>query len=192
MQVETGELAGLLVFTPSPSRDERGGFSRTFDAAAAAAAGIEPSAFVQDSQSRSHLGVVRGLHVRTGDGEAKLVRCSYGAVLDVVLDLRPGSKTFGRWASLRLDDESHRSLYIPAGYAHGFQALTEPADICYRIDQPHDPGFDLTVNALDPALDIPWPIPVAAMSERDRHAPPLAEHGERLGRLGPAAGDAVA
>lgn len=184
MEVDTGELPGLLVFTPTPSGDERGSFSRTFDAAVAAGAGLEPGAFVQDSQSRSHVGVVRGLHVRTGSGEAKLVRCSYGAVLDVVLDLRPASATFGRWAALRLDDEAFRSLYIPAGFAHGFQALTEPADVCYRIDQPHDPSFDLTVNAFDPALGIPWPIPVTGMSERDRNALPLATHRERFGRSG--------
>jgi dTDP-4-dehydrorhamnose 3,5-epimerase len=181
MRVEAGRLPGMLVFTPSPVVDARGYFSRTFDAEVAREAGLRPETFTQDSQSRSHLGVVRGLHVRTGDGEAKLVRCSYGAVFDVVVDVRPGSATFGRWVSVRLDDVDHRSVYIPAGYAHGFQALTEPADICYRIDRPHDPAQDLTIRWDDDELGIGWPLPLSLLSERDRAAPLLREALDRLG-----------
>jgi dTDP-4-dehydrorhamnose 3,5-epimerase len=181
MRVEPGRLPGMLVFTPSPIADERGYFSRIFDAEIARGAGLRPEAFVQDSQSRSRRGVIRGLHVRTGPGEAKLVRCSYGAVFDVVVDVRPGSATFGTWVSLRLDDAEHRSVYIPAGYAHGFQALTDPADICYRIDQPHDPAYDLTIRWDDDELGVAWPLPVTKVSERDRAARPLREVLDRLG-----------
>jgi dTDP-4-dehydrorhamnose 3,5-epimerase len=181
MRVEPGDLPGMLVFTPSPVADERGSFSRTFDAEVARGAGLRPEAFVQDSQSRSRRGVIRGLHVRTGPGEAKLVRCSYGAVFDVVVDVRPGSATFRKWASLRLDDVEHRSVYIPAGYAHGFQALTDPADICYRIDQPHDPAYDLTIRWDDTEIGVVWPLPVTIMSEQDRAARPLRELLDRLG-----------
>jgi dTDP-4-dehydrorhamnose 3,5-epimerase len=180
MQVQAGRLPGVLVFSPEPVRDDRGFFTRTFDAAVARDAGVDPAAFVQDSQSRSHLGVIRGLHLRTGSGEAKLVRCSYGAVLDVIVDLRVGSRRFGQWISLRLDDVDHRSVYIPAGCGHGFQALTEPADLCYRIDREHQPDQDLTVSWDDDELAIDWPLPVTAMSARDRAARPLRELSDRL------------
>ena len=110
MQVRTTSLAGVLVFVPSPHRDHRGFFTRTFDAGVAAEHGIVPAAFVQDSQSRSGLGTLRGLHTRAGRGEAKLVRCARGAIHDVVVDARPGSPTFGRHEAFRLDDERELTL----------------------------------------------------------------------------------
>jgi dTDP-4-dehydrorhamnose 3,5-epimerase len=166
-------IAGALLFRPAPHVDERGFFCRTFDAEVMRAAGIDP-AFAQDSLSRSVRGVVRGMHVRRGDGEAKLVRCSYGAVFDVIVDLRPGSPTFRNWESFELRDSEQVSLYVPAGCAHGFQALTSPADVCYRIDRTHDPAEDVSIAFDDPELAISWPLPVAVMSRRDRLAPPLA------------------
>ena len=166
-------IAGALLFRPTPHVDERGFFCRTFDVEVMRAAGIDPAAFAQDSLSRSARGVVRGLHVRRGDGEAKLVRCSYGAIFDVLVDLRPASPTYRNWESFELRDDEQVSLYIPAGCAHGFQALTDPADVSYRIDRPHDPAEDVSIAFDDPALAIPWPLPVAAMSSRDRVAPPL-------------------
>ena len=138
------------------------------------AAGIDPAGFAQDSVSRSSRGVVRGLHIRRGDGESKLVRCSYGAIFDVIVDLRPMSPTQGNWASFELRGDTQVSLYVPAGCAHGFQALTEPADVAYRIDRPHDPAEDVSIAFDDPELAIPWPIPISAMSQRDRLAPPLS------------------
>lgn len=181
MQVEKTDIEGVLVFVPQPFRDDRGFFSRTFDATAARAAGLDPDAFVQDSQSRSHLGVIRGLHLRRGSGEAKLVRCSYGAIFDVVVDLRPSSPTFRAWRSFRLDDTDHHSLYIPRGCAHGWQALTEPADVCYRIDAEHDPSEDVTVAWDDPELAVTWPLAATVVSERDRTAPRLADVLDQLG-----------
>jgi len=166
-------ISGALLFTPAPHTDERGFFSRTFDTEVVGAAGIDPSGFVQDSQSRSRLGVVRGLHVRAGAGEAKLVRCSYGSIFDVIVDLRPASPTFRNWESFELRDDRQVSLYVPAGCGHGFQALTEPADVCYRIDRAHDPAEDVAIAFDDPELAIPWPLPVSAMSRRDRAALPL-------------------
>jgi dTDP-4-dehydrorhamnose 3,5-epimerase len=166
-------IDGALRFEPTPYVDERGFFSRTFDAEIVRAAGIDPAGFTQDSLSRSARGVVRGLHLRRGDGEAKLVRCSYGAIFDVIIDLRPESPTFRNWESFELRDDRQVSLYIPAGCAHGFQALTDPADIAYRIDRPHDPAEDVSIAFDDPELAIPWPLPVAAMSARDRSAPTL-------------------
>lgn len=167
-------ICGVYVFRPEPYVDSRGFFCRTFDAEAVLGAGIDPQGFVEDSQSRSGLGVVRGLHVRKGEGEAKLVRCSYGAVFDVVVDLRAGSPTYGNWQSFVLRDEEQLTVFVPRGCAHGFQALTQPADVAYRIDRAHEPGEDVAIAFDDPELGIPWPYPVTTMSDRDRHAPSLA------------------
>jgi len=178
-------IPGVIVFTPQPHHDRRGFFSRTFDAEVARRAGIDPSAFLQDSISRSAKGVIRGLHVRVGAGENKLVRCSAGAIFDVVVDLRPGSPTYRRWLSFDLDGDNQRSVYIPAGCAHGFQALTEPADISYRIDREHDPSEDLTIAHDDPELAVAWPLPVTLMSDGDRTARPLGELTSALSSIRP-------
>jgi len=166
--VEVPAIEGALLFKPRPHVDERGFFCRTFDVDIMRAAGLDPTAFAQDSLSRSALGVVRGLHIRCGRGEAKLVRCSYGAIFDVVVDLRPASRTYRNWETFELRDAEQVSLYIPAGCAHGFQALTGPADVSYRIDQRHDPTEDVAIAFDDPDLAIPWPLPVTAISSRDK------------------------
>jgi len=167
-------IADALLLRPSPYRDERGFFCRTFDADVMREVGIDPCTFVQDSLSRSRRGVVRGLHVRRGDGEAKLVRCSYGMIFDVVVDLRPASQTRGNWESFELRDDEQVTLYVPAGCAHGFQALTDPADVSYRIDRVHDPAEDVAIAFDDPELAIPWPLAVTVRSHRDQLAPSLA------------------
>ena len=171
---EVPRIAGALLFRPVPHVDERGFFSRTFDREVVRSAGIDPDGFAQDSLSRSRRGVVRGMHVRRGAGEAKLVRCSFGAIFDVVVDLRAGSPTYGNWESFELRDDEQVSLYVPAGCAHGFQALTDPADVSYRIDRPHDPAEDVSIAFDDPELAIPWPLPVTVMSRRDAAAASLA------------------
>ncbi|GAB3254451.1 dTDP-4-dehydrorhamnose 3,5-epimerase family protein [Nocardioides dilutus] len=183
MRVEAGELGDVLVFRPSPSHDDRGFFTRTFDAAVASAHGLDPAAFVQDSQSRSCRGALRGLHGRGGAGEAKLVRCAHGAILDVIVDARPGSPTYGRHQAFRLDDEQLLVLYVPRGFLHGFQVLSEVADICYRIDRPHDPAEDVSVRYDDPDLAIAWPLPVDTLSPRDRSAGSWRELADRHVRV---------
>ena len=167
MQVLRTTLHGVLVFVPQPHHDERGLFTRTFDAAIAAAQGVDGASFGQDSQSRSFRGVVRGLHGRVGRGEAKLVRCAHGAILDVIVDARPGSPTFGRHEAFRLDDERFWHLFIPPGLLHGFQVLSDSADVCYRIDRPYDPTEDVSVRYDDRDLAIAWPDPVTTVSGRD-------------------------
>lgn len=183
MRIEAAELAGVAVLTPEPFRDDRGLFTRTFDAVLfdewLGAPGTSAS-FIQDSQSRSGRGVIRGLHGRGGRGEAKLVRCANGAVLDVLVDARPDSPTFGRHESFTLDDNDFRHLYVPPGMLHGFQALTETADVCYRIDRPHDPTMDLAVRYDDPDLAIDWPLPVSVVSTRDAAAGSWADLVTRL------------
>ena len=175
--VAVPRIMGAMLFQPTPHLDARGFFTRTFDAAIARSAGIDPDGFAQDSVSRSVRGVVRGMHLRCGRGESKLVRCSYGTIFDVIVDLRPESPTYGNWESFELRDSEQASLYIPAGCAHGFQALTDPADVAYRIDREHDPAEDMAIAYDDPDLRIPWPLPVSIMSERDRQAPVLRAQG---------------
>jgi dTDP-4-dehydrorhamnose 3,5-epimerase len=167
--VET-DLADVLLFLPTPHRDERGLFTRTFDTAIAAEHGLKPESFVQDSQSRSVRGVLRGMHGRSGRGEAKLVRVAHGAVHDVLVDIRPDSPTYRRHAAFRLDDVDFAHLYVPPGFLHGFQAVSEIADVCYRIDAPHDPTEDIAVRYDDPDLAIDWPLPVSVISDRDANA----------------------
>jgi dTDP-4-dehydrorhamnose 3,5-epimerase len=173
--VPVPRIDGALLFRPSPHVDDRGFFCRTFDAEVLRAAGLDPAAFVQHSLSRSVRGVVRGLHVRRGDGEAKLVRCSFGVIFDVVVDLRPTSPTYRNWESFELRDDEQVTVYVPASCAHGFQALTDTADVSYMIDRGHDPSEDVSIAFDDPDLGIPWPLPVTIMSSRDRLAPSLAD-----------------
>jgi dTDP-4-dehydrorhamnose 3,5-epimerase len=170
MQVRTTTLAGAMLFVPEPHHDERGFFTRTFDVDVAAEHGVVGSSFIQDSQSRSWRGVVRGLHGRAGPGEAKLVRCARGAIFDVLVDARPDSPTFGKHEAFVLDDEQFLHLYVPPGMLHGFQVLTESADICYRINRLHDQSEDLAVRFDDPDLAIPWPAAVTVISDRDASA----------------------
>jgi len=170
MRVEAAELADVLLFRPAPHRDDRGLFTRTFDAELAISYGLDPASFVQDSQSRSSHATLRGLHGRSGPGEAKLVRCARGAILDVIVDSRPTSPTFGRHESFRLDDQDFTTLYVPRGFLHGFQVLSDLADICYRIDRPHDANEDLSVRYDDPELAVDWPLPVGVLSPRDETA----------------------
>jgi dTDP-4-dehydrorhamnose 3,5-epimerase len=169
------EIEGVYLFEPTPHADERGFFSRTFDREVVASVGIDPDGFAQDSLSRSRKGVVRGMHLRGGAGEAKLVRCSHGAIFDVVVDLRPDSPTFRNVKTFELSGETQISVYIPAGCAHGFQSLTDISDVSYRIDRPHDPSEDITISYKDPELDISWPLSVTMVSDRDERAPSLGE-----------------
>ena len=173
MHIETTNLVDVLVFTPQPFHDDRGLFTRTFDAKIfddyLQSPGVS-AAFVQDSQSRSRQGVIRGMHGRSGRGEAKLVRCANGAVHDVLVDIRKESPTFRQQQAFVLDDKDFRHLYVPPGFLHGFQALSATADVCYRIDRPHDPAEDLAVAYNDPDLAIDWPLPVTVVSERDAGA----------------------
>ncbi|WIY03860.1 dTDP-4-dehydrorhamnose 3,5-epimerase family protein [Amycolatopsis mongoliensis] len=169
------EIHGAYLFEPTPHSDERGFFSRTFDREVVASVGIDPDGFAQDSLSRSRKGVVRGMHLRGGAGEAKLVRCSHGAIFDVVVDLRPDSPTFRNIKTFELSGETQVSVYIPAGCAHGFQSLTDPSDVAYRIDRAHDPSEDITISYKDPELDISWPLSVTMVSDRDERAPSLGE-----------------
>lgn len=189
MLVRPTSIPGMLVFEPEPKADERGFFVRTLSADVLAGAGVEQARFVQENQSRSRRGTLRGLHLRAGNGEAKLVRCSHGRIFDVVVDLRPSFPSFGRYESLQLDDVRHLHLYIPEGCGHGFQTLSAVADTCYHHDQFYDPSLDVAVAWDDPDIAIPWPLADPVLSHRDRSAPSLRDMRPRLqewfGSLGP-------
>jgi dTDP-4-dehydrorhamnose 3,5-epimerase len=170
VKVTTSRIDGLVILQPTPIRDHRGFFTRTLDVAVLADAGIDPASFKQENQSRSSFGGVRGLHGRLGEGEAKLVRCARGSVLDVVLDARPGSPTFGLVETFELDDVDHRQVYVPAGCLHGYQATSPEADFVYRSDRFYEPG-EVGVNPYDPELGIAWAEPRGELSEKDAAAP---------------------
>lgn len=181
MQIIRTSIPDLIVFEPTPHRDERGYFSRTFDVNVLREAGIDPLSFKQENQSRSYQGVVRGLHGRSNAGEAKLVRCAHGAVLDVAIDARPDSPTFGQMETFLLDDQLCRQVYIPRGFLHGYQALTSMTDFVYRMDDFYGPDEDVTVNYLDPDLAVPWPGPITIVSPRDRAAQSWASYKRSIG-----------
>lgn len=174
MRALPGVLDGTIVFESELLRDGPGFVIQTFDGELADAVGVDPRSLVQESQHRISQGVVRGLWLRTDGGEGRLVRCCAGAVLDVAVDLRPGSPTYRQWMTVVLDDVDHRSVWLPAGLAHGFQALTVVADVCCRVNRVPRPEYHAGFRHDDPDLDIPWPLPVRGLSPRDRDAPPLA------------------
>lgn len=181
MRIIPTDIEGLIVLEPTPHRDERGYFTRTMDVSILSDAGIDPAGFKQENQSRSYQGVVRGLHGRTGNGEAKLVRCAHGAVLDIAIDARPGSPTFGEVRTFLLDDQVHRQVYIPRGFLHGYQALTSVTDFVYRIDDFYGPEEDVTVAFDDPDLAVVWPAPITIVSDRDRNGMSWADFTRSIG-----------
>jgi dTDP-4-dehydrorhamnose 3,5-epimerase len=174
------DVPGLLTIRPHPALDDRGWFMRAFSAQEYAAAGIHHAALVQENHSRSRYGVLRGLHTRAELSEAKLVRVARGRIFDVAVDLRPASPTFLQWRSFVLDDEEHLQLRIPAGCAHGFQVLSDTADVCYKVDAPYDPALDVAIAWNDPELAVSWPLGGPVLSDRDRQAPLLSEVREYL------------
>jgi dTDP-4-dehydrorhamnose 3,5-epimerase len=180
-EVETTDIPDLVLVRPRPTVDARGWFMRTFSADEFAAAGVLHTDLVQENHSRSSRGVIRGLHTRAELREYKLVRVPHGRIFDVVADLRPWSPTFMQWRGFIVDDVDHLQVRVPAGCAHGFQTLSESADVCYRVDAPYDPRLDITISWRDPQLNVDWPMPDAAvLSERDRTAPPLSAVFDRL------------
>jgi dTDP-4-dehydrorhamnose 3,5-epimerase len=130
---------------------------------------------VQDNHSRSRRGTLRGIHFQTQPGQGKLVRCSRGSVLDIVVDLRTDSPTFGEWEAAELDDVRHHQLWIPVGFGHGFCVLSDEADFAYKCTTVYDPATEAGFRFDDPEVGIEWPGIELIYSERDRTAPRLAE-----------------
>ena len=184
MNIIQTDIEGLLILEPRVFQDARGYFfesfsQRDFDAQVAPLLGHSVT-FVQDNESMSSYGVVRGLHYQKPPfTQSKLVRCVRGAVLDVAVDIRKGSPTFGQHVAVELTEENHRQFFIPKGFAHGFAVLSETAVFQYKCDEFYHPEADAGIQLLDPALGIDWQIPWdrAIMSEKDRLRPTLAETG---------------
>jgi dTDP-4-dehydrorhamnose 3,5-epimerase len=172
MKVTETELAGVLIIEPKVFSDQRGFFLETYHQARYHAAGL-PQHFVQDNHSRSRRGVLRGLHYQLLNPQGKLVGVTRGQVFDVVVDIRRGSPTFGRWVSCILDDRNLRQFYIPPGFAHGFCVLSEEADFFYKCTDYYNPQSEYGIAWNDPSLDIKWPLPEVLLSVKDSLHPPL-------------------
>src|SRR3954467_7910619 len=175
MQRLQTRLDGLVLLAPAVHGDERGFFVETFRADVALAHGI-PTEFVQDNHSRSRQGTLRGIHFQTRPGQGKLVRVARGRVLDVVVDLRRGSPTFGEWEAVELDDQRGAQLWIPVGFGHAFCVLSDVADFVYKCTNYYDAATEAGIRFDDPDIGIEWPDDLELLySERDRLAPTLAE-----------------
>jgi dTDP-4-dehydrorhamnose 3,5-epimerase len=172
-------LDGVVLLEPQVHGDERGFLIETFSRDAWAELGVGVD-FVQDNHSRSREGILRGLHFQTSPGQAKLVRCVRGRIWDVAVDLRRDSPTYGQWEGHDLDDERHRQLFVPAGFAHGFCVLSELADVHYKLSSLYDPATEAGIAWDDPDVAVEWPISDPDTSERDRSAPRLAEIADSL------------
>ena len=180
MDARPGRLSGLLLLTPPRVfGDERGFFVESYRENNWSELGLPR--FVQDNQSRSRLGVLRGLHLNfSGGGQGKLVRCARGRIWDVAVDLRPSSPTFAQWEAYELSDEDHRQLWIPPGFGHGFCTLSEVADVAYKLTTYYDDASEFGVRWNDPQIGIRWPIADPVLSKRDQTNPSLEEVRPKL------------
>jgi dTDP-4-dehydrorhamnose 3,5-epimerase len=173
------KLEGVILLEPTLHGDERGFMVETYRRDAWAELGVDVE-FVQHNHSRSSKGTLRGLHFQTGPGQAKLVRCARGAILDVAVDLRRGSPTFGHWEGHVLDDVAHHQLFVPIGFGHGFAVLSEYADVTYLLSSLYDPETESGIAWDDPDVGVDWGVSEPLLSERDRSAPRLAEVASEL------------
>ena len=173
------QLDGVALIEPEVHGDERGFLVETFrdDAWRELGVGVD---FVQDNHSRSSRNILRGLHFQTTPGQAKLVRCLRGRIWDVAVDLRSESPTYRQWEGHELDDDRHRQLYVPVGFAHGFCVLSDVADVAYKLSSPYDGATEAGIAWDDPDVGVEWPIADPILSERDRTGPRLAEIADGL------------
>lgn len=173
MNVLPTAIPGVLIVEPKVFRDARGYFVETWHREKGAAAGL-PQTFVQDNESFSQKGVLRGLHCQLTKPQGKLVRVSRGEVLDVAVDIRRGSPTFGRWTAALLSSENFRQLYVPPGFAHGFSVLSETAQVNYKCTELYDPADEIGIAWNDPGLAIDWRVKDPVVSPKDAAYPTLA------------------
>ena len=173
------KLDGTALIEPVVHGDARGFMVESYARDEWAELGVDVE-FVQHNHSRSSKGTLRGVHFQTAPGQAKLVRCARGAILDVAVDLRKGSPTYGRWEGHVLDDEKHRQLFVPVGFGHGFAVLSEVADVCYQVSSLYDPATEAGIAWDDPDVGVDWQVAGPLLSERDKAAPRLAEIGDSL------------
>lgn len=180
MTVTPGGLDGLLVIEPKVFRDDRGFFLEPYNSERYKAAGIGAD-FVQDNHSFSTKGVLRGLHFQTSPGQAKLLRCGRGKIWDVAVDVRKGSSTFGKWWGVELDSQTHKQLFIPVGFAHGFCVLSDEAEVLYKCSSVYDPKTETGIAWDDPEIGVAWPEAHPVVSARDQGNQSLAEYRALIG-----------
>lgn len=178
-RVEVTSLSEVLLIQPEVHQDIRGFFLETYHAAKYRELGITLP-FVQDNHSRSCARALRGIHLQTDPLQGKLVRVIRGAIMDVAVDLRVGSPTFGRWTSVTLSEDNFRELYLPPGFGHAFYVTDGPADVEYKCTAVYEPSSEIGIAWNDPAIAIAWPDQDPVMSERDRGLPRLSEVVDRL------------
>jgi dTDP-4-dehydrorhamnose 3,5-epimerase len=174
MEIKELSIPDLLLIAPRLHRDARGFFIETYSEQRYQQAGIQCK-FMQDNHSRSGHGTLRGMHFQTTPGQAKLVRVGLGKIFDVAVDMRPASPTFGQWAGVILDAESHHQLFVPVGFGHGFCVLSEFAEVIYKVSTPYDGATESGFAYNDPQVGIDWPIAVPQLSARDADAQTFAE-----------------
>jgi dTDP-4-dehydrorhamnose 3,5-epimerase len=184
MRVIETALPGVIVIEPEVHRDPRGFFAEIYHAGRLESCGIR-AMFVQDNQSRSVQHTIRGLHWQYRRPQAKLVRVINGAILDVAVDIRRGSPTFGRWVAVQLSAGNFKQTFIPEGFAHGFCVLSETADVEYKCTDYYDADGQSGLSWDDPAMSIAWPITAPLLSPKDRAYEPLEKHDRDLPTLSP-------
>lgn len=173
MKVEATAIPGLIIIEPRAFSDDRGVFFETWSQARYALAGL-PEQFVQDNVSRSARGVLRGLHYQEPNAQGKLLSVLEGEIFDIAVDIRRGSPTFKQWVGATLSAENRHQLYVPAGFAHGFQAMSADATVLYKCTAFYDHESEHSVRWSDDELAIQWPLP-PILSDKDRDAPCLRE-----------------
>jgi dTDP-4-dehydrorhamnose 3,5-epimerase len=175
MKITPTTLPEVVLVEPTPHGDARGSFARTYCAETFAAAGLETAVSQCSVSFNIRTGTLRGMHLQVAPhGEAKLVRCTAGAIFDVAVDVRRDSPTLGRWVGIRLDAETRRALFIPDGFAHGFLTLAPNTEVFYQISAPFVPAAARGFRWDDPAVGIMWPTEITAISEKDANLPRLA------------------
>ena len=174
MRVEKTKIPEVLVFEPEIHADRRGSFVETFQAERYATFGLSRP-FVQDNLSQSEKGVLRGLHLQNPRGQGRLVTALHGRVLDVAVDVRKGSPTFGRHVAVELNETNLRQLWVPRGFAHGFVVLSERADLFYKCDEFYNPSDEIAISWNDPQIGIDWSVRNPILSDRDASAPFLKD-----------------
>lgn len=179
MRITQTHLPGVVLVEPDVFRDARGFFLETFHEGKYREGGI-PYSFVQDNQSRSQRGTLRGLHAQLERPQGKLVRALRGQIWDVAVDARPGSATFGQWYGATLSEDDFRQLFVPPGYLHGFCVLSETAEVEYKCTAFYDRGDEIGVRWDDPELAIAWPLRDPLLSPKDAALPSLEALRTRL------------
>ena len=184
LTVETCEIEGLKVITPEVRGDARGYFIETYNYNDCKEAGIDV-VFVQDNQSASKKGVLRGLHFQINYPQDKLVRVIKGEVYDVAVDLREGSPTFGKWHGVLLSEENKKQFFVPKGFAHGFLVLSDYAEFCYKVSDFYHPNDEGGFMYNDPDIGVEWPIPEGmelTLSEKDAKHGSFADYKKKAGK----------